>query len=198
MTAAEADISDIADELIERARTGCREAFAELVRVHQRTVRLYLSRFVPSRADADDLAQEVFLTMFRDLHSYDSARPFRGWLLRIARNRALHALRSEARRRRREGDAVRLTLTMTQIELAENEDFDSAERELDALRECLDGLPPNSRRLIDAFYFSDQTAEQIAAENDAKAGTVRMTLLRIRRGLGDCIERKTDSTDLEA
>ena len=61
MTAAEAEISENADELIERARTGCREAFAELVRAHQRTVRLYLNRFVASRADADELAQTTDL-----------------------------------------------------------------------------------------------------------------------------------------
>lgn len=197
MTAANFDAAEAAllRGLIERAGDGCREAMAELVRRHERVVRLYLARFVATAADADDLAQEVFLTMFRDLDSYDSDAPFTAWLLTIARNRALHHLRSEVRRRRREGDAVRLNLARAQVEAAEADDPQNAERELIALRDCLDGLPPNSRRLVDAFYFAGQSAEQIAARRDAKAGTVRMTLLRIRRSLADCIEQRASTLE---
>lgn len=178
--------------LIDRALDGSREAYAELLRRHQRSVRLYLGRFVHSADDADDLAQDVFLAAFRSLAEFDASAPFGPWLRGIARNRALQHLRGELRRRRRETNGVQVALAESRLQQAEEGDPERDRSERDALRECLKELPRNSRRLVDEHYFSDRTAADLARERNMTAGAVRMTLLRIRRALADCMRRRLD------
>src|SRR5262245_7201978 len=87
---------------IAEARKGSREAFTELVRLHQGRIRAYLGRQLRQQETADDVAQEVFLAAYRSLSSYRGEVPFALWLLGIARNSALMQLRGELRRRARE------------------------------------------------------------------------------------------------
>jgi len=88
------------DLLVEEARRGGREAFAELVRRHERRVYALVFRMVRDQADADDLAQEVFLTAFKSIASFQRGSAFYTWIYRIAVNRSLTFLK----KRRREKD----------------------------------------------------------------------------------------------
>jgi RNA polymerase sigma-70 factor (ECF subfamily) len=73
-------------ELVEEARNGSQEAFASLVRRYQ--VRIYNMARISTRndADADDLAQEVFIKVFRGLGGFRGDSTFRTWLYRVAVN----------------------------------------------------------------------------------------------------------------
>lgn len=181
--------ADLAD-LVDGAMRGSREAFAELVQRHHHAVRAYLSRFVRSLDDADDLAQEVFLTAFRGLEDFDFSRSFVGWLMGIAKHRALHHLRTESRRRRRETNSLQIALAKIRLQQAEQYHAVNNLQETQALRACLEELPKNSRKLIKEFYFDDCKAADIARVRGVKDGTIRMTLLRIRRALADCMQRR--------
>src|SRR5436190_21258705 len=69
----------------------------ELVRAHQARLRAYLFSRTGDIDAADDLAQEVFLVVFRLIDKYDSARPAWPWLMGIARNELREHWRSAAR-----------------------------------------------------------------------------------------------------
>jgi RNA polymerase sigma-70 factor, ECF subfamily len=73
-------------ELVERARDGSQEAFADLVRRYQ--VRIFNLARVSTRndADAEDVAQEIFIRVYRGLRSFRGDSAFRTWLYRIAVN----------------------------------------------------------------------------------------------------------------
>lgn len=176
--------------LIEQLRAGIPSAFTECVRQHQGLVRSYLSRHVRSAETADDLAQETFLAAFRRLDSYQGRASLAGWLLGIARNLALHHLRGEVRRQKRENAKLEEALARWQIERAEADVPEEFEAELSALRNCLNDLPAHSRDLVQAYYFDERSAEEIAVGSGKRAGTVRMMLLRIRRLLSECIQRR--------
>ncbi|OGD17984.1 MAG: hypothetical protein A2V76_08120 [Candidatus Aminicenantes bacterium RBG_16_63_14] len=88
------------DRLVEEARRGGREAFAELVRRHERRVYGVVFRMAGNRSDADDLAQEVFLTAWKAIASFNRSASFYTWLYRIAVNKSLTFLK----KRRREKD----------------------------------------------------------------------------------------------
>jgi RNA polymerase sigma-70 factor, ECF subfamily len=62
--------------------------------------------------------------------------------------------------------------------------------ELAALRECLQRLPPASGEIVRDHYFDNHTAEEIAGRQGKRGGAVRMLLLRIRRGLAECVRRR--------
>ncbi len=192
MTQGIASESD-ATQLLRQAKAGSREAFAELVRLHHRAVRIYLSRYVRAADMIDDLAQEVFVAAYCSLGEHRDSVSLVPWLLGIARNRALHFLRGEMRRQRREGRVLDATLADWRLQQTEaDSDGPDAEEhvaQLRALRECLQKLPRHGRRLVDAFYFKNQSAEAIAGRLGKKGGAVRMTLLRIRAILSECIQQ---------
>lgn len=91
-------MSSAADrDLVCAARSGSREAAAELFRRHWQGA-WRVARAVTGRRDmADDVAQDAFERAFASLWRFDTARPFAPWLHRIVVNRSLDLLRSERR-----------------------------------------------------------------------------------------------------
>jgi RNA polymerase sigma-70 factor (ECF subfamily) len=79
--------------LLDRARTGDRDAFASLVRAHQRPVFSIGLRMLRRRDLAEDLAQDVFLQLFRRLADIESFEHLGFWLRRVAANLAIDWLR---------------------------------------------------------------------------------------------------------
>jgi len=87
--------------LVEEARKGGREAFAELARRHERRVHGVAMRMAGNLSDADDLAQEVFLTAWKAIGSFRSGSSFYTWLYRIAVNTSLTFLKKRSREKNR-------------------------------------------------------------------------------------------------
>jgi RNA polymerase sigma-70 factor (ECF subfamily) len=79
------------------ARRGDARAFAALVDAHQQAVRGFLRRFAGHWADADDLAQEAFVTAWRKLHAFEGRSSFRSWVCGVGYRIARDARRSHAR-----------------------------------------------------------------------------------------------------
>jgi len=81
---------------VTRVLEGDREAFGELVEEYERSLFAFLRRLTGNACDAEDLCQESFVRAFVRLAQYDSTRPFRPWLYRIATNLALSAMRARS------------------------------------------------------------------------------------------------------
>lgn len=183
--------------LVVRARAGEREAFAELVRRFHRPVRAYVSRWIRDAHSADDIAQDVFLAAFQQLPSYKGDAEFLTWLLGIARHKSLTSLRAAIRRQQQQQRHLEALLAERRWQTLDSAagGADSADGELQrqlhaALGDCVENLAPGARELVAAHYFRQESAESIAAELQRKSSSVRMTLLRIRRLLGDCLRTK--------
>src|SRR5206468_5734842 len=93
----------VSPELLARCKRGDRLAFEELVRSTHRRVYSLAYRLVGDRADAEDVAQEAYLRMFRGLTGFREEAAFETWMHRIVANCAMTHLR----RRGRFGDLVR-------------------------------------------------------------------------------------------
>jgi len=83
--------------LMLRVREGDREAFAELVGKYQQPVISILYRTLPDAAEAEDLAQHVFLQVYKSAHRYEVTAKFSTWLFTIARNLCLNEIRRRSR-----------------------------------------------------------------------------------------------------
>ena len=187
-TLASATIMDDTAALVERARAGSKDAYCELVALYQAQLRGLLGRWLRRPELVDDVAQEVFLSAWRTLDRFEGRSSFRSWLFGIGRNKALEALRARRREAARDGafeQAIALE-AMARLEARIEDD----EAQLDALRTCLEALPEGRRDLVQAFYFGGERAEDIARRSGRKAGAVRMTLLRTRQLLAQCIGRR--------
>jgi RNA polymerase sigma-70 factor (ECF subfamily) len=86
--------------LLSRAQHGDEQAFAELVRMYETPVFDYIRRLLPDRSLAEDLTQEVFLSVYQGLPRFAGRCQFTSWLFQVTRHRVLDELRSTRRRPR--------------------------------------------------------------------------------------------------
>ena len=167
-----------------------RKAFASFVREHQASLRGFL-RVIGVKPDSvDDLAQETFLAAFRELDRFDADQDLGKWLRGIARNLARNELRKTARRCRiTDGELTEHLLAETERDQAED-NFE--EHDFHSLRDCLEQLPEKSRKLITGRYADEWKAPFLADQFEMSATAVRLALMRIRKQLRACIEKKAD------
>ncbi|MCI0746453.1 MAG: sigma-70 family RNA polymerase sigma factor [Verrucomicrobia subdivision 3 bacterium] len=97
MLDAVADPVDPDAALMLRVREGDREAFALLVERYQQPVMNFVYRTLPDRTEAEDLAQHVFLQVYKSAHRYHPTAKFSTWLFTIARNLCLNEIRRRSR-----------------------------------------------------------------------------------------------------
>lgn len=165
-----------ADELLTRARAGETSAFAALVRRYQRTVYSIALRMLSDRHRAEDLAQEVFLQLYRTLDNIESDTHLAFWLRKVAVNRAIDRMRQESRY---EGEP--LTEAAAIVEQV-GEDPLLQRR----MAELVAQLPPAARAVVVLRYQEDLDPTDIASTLDMSINTVKshlkrsLTLLRAR------------------
>jgi len=82
------------DALIERCLTGDQTAWEQIVRQHWRKVFNLAYKFVGRHDEAEDLTQDIFLKIFKALHTFDRRANFQTWLISISRNLCIDHYRS--------------------------------------------------------------------------------------------------------
>lgn len=170
---------------LEAAADGDREAFCELVRLHQARLRALAALSLHDRDDVLDVVQESFVDAWRNLHGYDHTRPFGPWLRTICRNRILKCLRDRVQHRRRELALVDQALA-TFSPLDELSD-DILDKRLENLHRCLDLLDDRHRLLLQQRYGDDLTVNQLAQQLGKSPNAVSMILLRLKSTLQRCL-----------
>ncbi len=162
-------------------------AFEQLYDRHSRAVYGLVLRILQQAGTAEEVAQDVFLQLWRNAARYDASRgPFVPWLLTLARNRALDTLRLKSeRQRRREDQAEELPPVVAappEIESKLDE-----KRRAERVRTLMSFLNPQQRKAIELAYFEGLSHSEIAATLKEPLGTVkswiRNGLLRLREGL---------------
>jgi RNA polymerase sigma-70 factor, ECF subfamily len=176
-------------ELVERARGGEREAFGFLYRRHQAYVYRFARAMTGSSPLAEDIVQEVFLVLMRDLDRYDPSRAaLRTYLFGIARNLSRYKIRT-----------LRRLLPLDHADdAAGSEDPSaalSANDETRHLRRCVRGLPARYREVIVLCDLQELDYTETAVVLNVPIGTVRS---RLHRGRQLLIERMRRSDGLLA
>lgn len=171
--------------LVDRLRRGDPRAFEALVIAHQHRVFGIALRMLGSRAEAEDVAQEVFLRVHRGIDDFRGEAKLSTWLYAITSRLCLNRLASSERRRERAGEAALERLA------SGDDPADSAERsELGAALERAIAELPDDRRLVVVLRDVEGLAyEEIAAALDLPLNTVRSRLHRARMDLKEKLER---------
>lgn len=141
-------------------------------------------RLVHDRHMALELTNSVFFKVYQNLATYDSARPLRPWLLRIATNEALNWLRS--RRREREHVLGAEAGDQALAQLSGGPDPEAAALVTErrhSVHAALARLPEHYRLILILRFFNDLSYQEIAAHTGQDANTVGVQLLRARQML---------------
>jgi RNA polymerase sigma-70 factor (ECF subfamily) len=162
--------------LIVRVNARDEQAVGELYDRYSRQLYSLIVRIVRDRGQAEDVLQDVFVALWTRVHTYDPSlgSPL-GWLVRIARNRAIDRLRAAGTRTR-----TAESLQVVEVDWATPEDRASAGEQGRAIARALDTLPTERRALIEDAYFLGLTHAELAARHGLPLGTVKT---RIRTGL---------------
>jgi RNA polymerase sigma-70 factor, ECF subfamily len=182
------ELRDLADEdLMQLVRRGEAAAFEVVYERHANAAFSLAYRMCGSRAAAEDVVQESFLSLWRSGTRYDRARgSVRTWMLGIVHNRAIDSLRRsvvhDRRRASDEGIEERFEAReRTEVEVAR---LDEAEE----IRQALQTLPTEQSRVIELAYFGGFTQTEIASMLETPIGTVkgrmRLGLEKMRAQLG--------------
>lgn len=174
--------------LLGRVARGDRAAFATLFDRHSSVVLGLLVRMLGRRPEAEELLQDAFLQVWREADRYrpDAASP-RGWILMIARSRALDRIRSRAARERRETTVVRDRPAAATVEPAGPERLERRERRT-RVAVALSTLPAEQRQAIEHAFFGGLTHRQVAERLGQPLGTVKSRILLGMRKLREALE----------
>lgn len=157
---------------MERVRARDAGAFEALYDRYHRLVYGVALRVLGEQPSAEDVTQAIFMKLWTDPQSF-TAGNFNAWIVRVARNRALDALRARGARPHEE---------LPEALPAEDALEDTALAEIDAgaVRHALAQLPEEQRSLIELGFFGGVTHHEIARSTGVPLGTVKT---RIRSGL---------------
>lgn len=179
--------------LIRRVQGGDNEAYDQLVRRHLARAYQVAYRITRERADAEDLVQDSFLAVLKHIDRFDLDRPFAPWLHRIIVNRGLSARRGT----RRFDDASDPDIEPSR---APNPGAQAEHGEIrERFHAALEALPAKQRFAIQLHEVEGFTAEEIGAQLDVAAGTVRWYIHQARKALREALgvfrEERTDTHD---
>jgi RNA polymerase sigma-70 factor (ECF subfamily) len=167
------------DALIERCLRGDQLAWEQIVRQHWRKVFNLAYKFVGRHDEAEDLTQDIFLKIFKALHTFDRRANFQTWLISISRNLCIDHYRSVRKEREtmaRDVDASELSpVSRERGPYSQLEQVDLKH----LIRQALAELPPTLRQAVVLRDLQEFSYQEIADELGLPEGTVKS---RINRG----------------
>jgi RNA polymerase sigma-70 factor (ECF subfamily) len=176
------DQRDADAELMLRFQSGDEAAFAALVRSYQNRIVSLAYRYLGSAADAEDLAQEVFLRVYRAKESYEPTAKFSTWVYRITSNASLNFLRG---RKARRGVSGTMPVGGAPADY-EDEDAEAPDERMEkdelarVLRRIVDELPERQRMAIVLNKYEGLCYDDVASAMDMSVMAVKSLLTRAR------------------
>jgi len=160
-------------EIITAVLEGNSEAFGVLVERYHKGLCIYLFNILHDEMQAEDIAQEAFIRAFDRLATYNSDFSFSTWLYKIARNLSLRYLETNR------AHTPDYDVSMIEMPLAESaQDSLQKDEQTNAIQKAIATLKPEYQEVINLYYWSEKSYEEIAQILDCPVNTVRTWLYR--------------------
>lgn len=159
--------------------------FLRCFTAHEAAIRAFVRRLVPSRADADDVMQEVAVVLWEKFAQFRTDGSFRAWAFGVARYEVLAWLRDKGR--------DRLTLCEDVVAALADESVPAEphlSRQREALDSCLERLARPQREWLMAAYQPQARVPELARQSGRTVAGFYQWMYRVRRLLFDCIRRE--------
>jgi RNA polymerase sigma-70 factor (ECF subfamily) len=168
-------------ELMLRVKDGDGASFGVLLEKHRAPVVHFLYRMIQNHAVAEELAQEVFLRVYRSRNTYEPTAKFTTWLFRIATHLALNALRdgkNERGQERLDDDSGDLPVRQVPDRRPSVEQSMVYEARLDEVRRAVAALPEKQRAAVLMHKYEEMEYSQIAKVLNCSESAVKSLLFR--------------------
>ncbi len=166
--------------LISRAQTWDEGAFTELMQAYYAFVYAIVIGIVNNPNDAEEVVQEIFLNAYRGLPQLEDTKRFKGWLAKIARNRALNWLREQQRI-----DAVSINeVSEGTLQTADSPDEELIRREQrELIRRAMETLPQKDRDIARSYYLEGASYDELIRTHGLSYKAISFRLSRAKQKL---------------
>ena len=169
--------------LVDRVAKGDRAAVRLLFMRHHARVYRFVARQTGSEMMADDIANEVFLELWKQAPSFEGRSEVSTWLLGIARFKALSSLRKKKEDWIDDDAAAEIADGADTPEVVTMKEDKAA-----ALRRMVNALPEEHRTVIDLAYYHGQSVTEIGDVLDIPVATVKTRMFYARKKLGEALK----------
>lgn len=175
---------------IERTLNGDVSCFTCLTDKYSRPIFSLVIKIVRSKEDAEELTQDIFLKIFKNLSAFKGECKFSTWVYRIAYNTALSAIR----KKKEEWLAIDESVINNFPDSAVEDTFSESpeDRQVYLLDKALYLLPAEERALILLHYIEEKNIDEIAIISNLTNSNVKVRLHRIRKKLAILIKKMED------
>jgi RNA polymerase sigma-70 factor (ECF subfamily) len=173
------------DVLMARAQSGDRAAYRDLLNAILPWLRNIASARLRARDDAEDAVQDILLTLHAIRHTYDPSRPFKPWLMAVAKRRIVDRLRVKMRRTARE------TFLSPEHETFVGEETNLMEQESEAkrLREAVTQLPEAQRKAVTMLKLEEKSLAETSTMTGISVTALKVSTHRALNNLRKLLEK---------
>jgi len=176
-------------EIIQKLREGDEHAFRQLIENHRQLVVNTCFGLVHNPEDAEDIAQDVFIEVFRSVHKFRADSKISTWLYRIAVNRSLNFIRDNKQRKWAQSVENVFTLKKGKLSSMSSRETVSPDTEMEdserakLLHKTIDSLPQNQRVAFTLNKYEDLSYKEIAAVMETSVSSVESLIHRAKKNL---------------
>lgn len=175
-------------DIIARVLKGDHKAYSILVERYQNYVFTLVLRYIKSREDAEEVAQDVFVKAYRSLADYKGTAKFSTWLYTVVTTTSITFLRKKKLE-------IHSLDNEKVFEVADNRDSGMGANQIEQksriqmVNEAINMLSPDDAQIITLFYKGEQTLEEIAQIVGKEPNTVKVQLHRARTRLKEKMQK---------
>ncbi|REE24342.1 RNA polymerase sigma factor [Winogradskyella pacifica] len=174
-------------QLIEAISQGDTKAYAQLVDHYKDMVFSLALSMLKHREEAEEVAQDTFIKVFRSLNRFKGDSKFSTWIYRVTYNTCLDRIKKN---KKHYNDVEIDTFTFNKISTIDNAlDLMIKEEKSVLIKKCIDKLPEETSTLLMLFYFEDLSLDEIAMIVNIETNTVKVKLFRARKKLAVILEQ---------
>lgn len=181
-------LSDPDNQLMQKAGSGDRTAFKQLVQKHQRTVTGIIYRYTGNHNEVEDLAQDIFLKIYKAANSYVPRAQFKTWLYKVVANHCLNFFRSQKRKAfisslDQSSEEYNPHIQRTEEQQKQPELILQQQELHTALKSALSELPERQRMAIILHRFEGLSYKEIATVMGSSLSAVESLIFRAMNNL---------------
>jgi RNA polymerase sigma-70 factor (ECF subfamily) len=173
---------------VKKVQEGDKEAFGTLVERYEEKLLRYGRKFLSTQEDIEDIVQDVFMSAYQNIQSFDLSQRFSPWIYRIAHNAFVNGLKKHSR-----SPFISFDLD-TLISHPVYEDPKIFEEEHKEMKKMIDvglkELSPKYREILVLYYLEDMSYKEIAEILQVPTGTVGIRIKRAKEALREVYKEK--------
>ncbi|TVZ59060.1 RNA polymerase sigma-70 factor (ECF subfamily) [Flavobacteriaceae bacterium MAR_2010_105] len=181
--------------IINQIIDGNTNAFAVLVDRYKDLVFTLALRMMKHREEAEEVAQDTFIKVFKSLNKFKGDSKFSTWIYKVAYNSCLDKIKGN---KRKYNEVEINNHTSNYIKTSNNAFDDLVEEERkQAIQECLNQLPSDDSFLLTLFFFEEQSLEEISSIIGLTSNNVKVKLFRARKKLAGILKERIEPELIE-